>query len=68
MWRRIRFEWESQLEVDLNLLLSRVTLKKNIEDIQVWGKENSGIFSVSAAYKCLTKHSADPQSKVYRFL
>ena len=38
-WRRIRFEWESQLEADLNLLLSRVTLKNNIEDLQVWGKE-----------------------------
>jgi len=61
-WRHARFEWESQLEPDLITLLSRATVKKNIEDIQVW------MFSVNSAYECLAKYSRGPQSEEYNLL
>ena len=48
-WRRDRFVWESSLERDLILILSRVIMRKNVQDNQVWGKEIPGLFSVSSA-------------------
>ncbi|XP_068484993.1 uncharacterized protein [Phaseolus vulgaris] len=67
-WKRDRFEWESSLERDLIALLSGVTLKKNVQDIQVWGKEVPGLFSVNSAYECLAKHDRGNQSEVYKLL
>ena len=46
-WRRVRFEWESMLESDLAMHLSRVRLSRDQEDIRVWGFDDSGLFSVN---------------------
>ena len=37
-------------------------------DLQVWGKEEPGLFSVNSAYECLTKQSRGTQSGVFNFL
>jgi len=66
-WRRNRFEWKSPMEEELISLLSRVILKKNVKDIQVWGKE-PGPFFVNSAYECLSNHVRGPQSEVYKLL
>ena len=67
-WRRGRFVWESSLERDLNTLLSGVILRKNVQDIQVWGKEVPGRFSVSSAYECLSKHGRGNHDEVFKLL
>jgi len=56
------------MEVDLIKLLSRVTLKKNVKDTQVWGKEIPGMFFVNFEYWCLAKHVRGPHSEVYKLL
>ena len=50
------------------MLLSGVTLRKNVQDTQVWGKEVPGLFSVSSAYECLAKHGRGNQGEVYKLL
>ena len=67
-WRRDRFVWESSLERDLIMLLSRVIMRKNVQDIQVWGKEIPGLFSVSLAYECLSKHGRGNNDEVFKLL
>jgi len=67
-WRRARFECESSLEADLFTLLSGALLRRNDVDVQVWGKEESGLFSVNSAYECLTKQSRGTQSDAFNFL
>ena len=67
-WRRARFEWETPMEADLSMILSRVILKKNIKDNHTWGKEKSRLFSVKSAYECLAKQIRDPQSEVFKLL
>ena len=67
-WRRGRFEWESSLERDLDMLLSGATLRENVQDTQLWGKEVPGLFSVSSAYDCLAKHGRGNQGDVYKLL
>jgi len=37
-WRCTRFEWESAMEADLLMLLTGAIMKKNVKDVQVWGK------------------------------
>ncbi|XP_068466484.1 uncharacterized protein [Phaseolus vulgaris] len=67
-WRRDRFVWESDLEQELVLLLSRVNMKYNVSDIQVWGKEEPGQFSVTSAYEILSNQVRGHQSEVYELL
>jgi len=54
-WRRARFEWESSLEADLFTLLSGALMRRNYVNVQVWWKEEPGLFSVNSAYECLAK-------------
>jgi len=67
-WRRAIFVWESSMEADLFTLLSGEPMKRNDADVQVWGKEVPGLFSVNSAYECLAKQSRGPQSKVFKLL
>ena len=53
-WRRDRFEWESELEVNFFEYLVRVDVKKTKNDIQVWGTEDLETYSVNAAYNTLS--------------
>jgi len=55
-WRRARFEWENVLEIELLILISRASLSRKQKDVQVWGCDDSGLFSVNSAYACLAKH------------
>ena len=50
------------------MLLSRTLLKKDVKDVQVWGKEVPGLFSVNSAYECLAKRSKGPHSEVFKLL
>ncbi|XP_068466531.1 uncharacterized mitochondrial protein AtMg00310-like [Phaseolus vulgaris] len=56
-WRRDRFEWETLLETNLVQLLSRVSLLKDQKDVQMWGCDGLGSFSVNSAYDCLAKQA-----------
>ncbi|XP_068487096.1 uncharacterized protein [Phaseolus vulgaris] len=47
-WRRA--EWESVLETDLTAYISRTVVKRQEQDIRVWGINNKGCFSVKSAY------------------
>ena len=67
-WRRARFEWESSLEADLFTLLSGALMRRNYVNVQVWGKEEPGLFSVNSAYECLAKQSRGTQSDVFNLL
>ena len=67
-WRRARFEWESSLEAYLFTLLSGALMRRNDVDVQVWGKEEPGLFSVNSSYECLAKQSCGTQSDVFNFL
>jgi len=67
-WRRTRFEWEASVETDLTMVLSRAVLKKNNKDVQVWGKEVSGTYSVKSAYECIAKPDIGSQQDVFKIL
>jgi len=49
-WRQVIFEWESVLETDLALYISRTVVKRQEQDIQVWGINDKGCFSVKSTY------------------
>jgi len=48
-WRRNKFEWEVPLETEFGMLISRVTMKKDEQDKQVWRRDESGSFIVKSA-------------------
>jgi len=41
-WRRDRFEWESLMETDLAIHISRVVVNREEKDVQVWGTMKRG--------------------------
>jgi len=67
-WRRDRFEWETPLETNLVQLLSRVSLLRDQKDVQTWGCDGSGSFSVHSAYECLVKEIRSPHQEVFEYL
>jgi len=67
-WRRNRFEWEIPLETELGMLISRVTLKKDEQDKQVWRRDESGNFTVKSAYKCLEEPDGGTQIFPFGYL
>ena len=60
-WRRNRFEWEVPLETEISMLISRVTVKKDEQDKQVWRSDESGSFTAKSAYKCLEEPEGGTQ-------
>jgi len=48
--------------------LSRVRLSGDQEDIQVWGFDNSGLFSVNSAYECIAHPIRSSHNDVFRYL
>jgi len=67
-WRRGRFEWEIPMEMDLGMHISRANVSKDEKDAQMWKGDESGCFSVSSAYECLTKYEIGPQLDVFKYL
>ena len=67
-WRRSRFEWESDLEYELGNHISRVRVRKDVEDTLLWRSSADGVFSVRAAYECLSKPERIPKKEVYTLL
>ena len=59
-WRRVRFEWESLMEADLIMHISRANMSREEKDIQVWRCDETGLFSVNSAYECLAKQERGP--------
>ena len=43
-------------------------MRRNDVDVQVWGNEEPGHFSVNSAYECLAKQSRGTQSDVFNLL
>jgi len=39
-WRRDKFEWESEMEANLMEHIARVSVKREIHYVQVWGQGN----------------------------
>ena len=64
-WRRARFEWEVPLEADLTHQISQVSLSRERKDVQIWGGEDTGVFSVNSAYRYLTKQTRNSQQEVF---
>jgi len=48
--------------------LSRVRLSRDQKDIQVWGFDESGLFSVNSAYECIAHPVRSSQNDVFRYL
>ena len=67
-WRRNRFEWEVPLVTELGMLISRVTMKKDEQDKQVWRRDESGNFTVKSAYKCLEEPVGGTQISSFGYL
>jgi len=67
-WRRARFEWESVLEAKLTIHISTTMLSKEEKDIQVWGNDEKGCFTINAAYEYLAKHERGSRLDVYETL
>ena len=64
-WRRPRFVWEYELEVEMMRQLSSIKLSREQKDVQVWGNDVGNGFSVNSAYDCLTKQGRGPHSEVF---
>jgi len=56
-WRSDRFEWEAKMEVNLMECIVRASLKRNTNDIQVWGDEATEKYTMNSAYECLAKQT-----------
>jgi len=67
-WRRGRFEWETLMEAELDVLISRVKVMKDEKDPLLWSSEAPGCFTVSSTYKCLVKTVRGPQIEVFKYL
>lgn len=67
-WRRDRFEWESTMEAELVMYISRAYLNREENDLQVWGNKILGLFSVNLAYECLAKHVRGPHHDLFKCL
>jgi len=67
-WRRDRFEWESELEIELATHISSVSINKEQSDVWVWGKEENGCFTVKSTYLCLASSDGGRQSEVFKYL
>jgi len=67
-WRRVRYEWESVIEADLVMCISRANMNRKEKDIQVWGFDESGIFSVNSTYECLVKHVRGTHQDAFKYL
>jgi len=63
-----RFEWESRLVEELDLLIATTIVLKEEKDVQVWGSEEEVCFSVNSTYECLSKHGRGPQHDVFKSL
>jgi len=66
-WRHVRFEWESMMEADLVMYISRAIMNREEKDRRVWGSEVSGVLSVYSAYECLAKHVRGPHHDLFKF-
>jgi len=62
-WRRSRFEWKTLLVSELGNHISRVIVRKDVKDTQVWRSDESGCFSVRSTYECLAKSERAPPKK-----
>jgi len=56
------------MEMDLGMQLARAIVSRDEKDTQRWRGHDSGCFSVSSAYECLTKHDRGPQIDVFKYL
>ena len=56
-WRRDRFQWETEIEGNLMECIASTSVKRDMEDVQVWGDELSDEFTVNATYVSLTKQT-----------
>ncbi|XP_068486340.1 uncharacterized protein [Phaseolus vulgaris] len=61
-WKRVRFQWETELEVEMLSRLSLGALSKDTSDQLLWKGDQKGMFSVKSAYSVLTNHQT-PASK-----
>jgi len=65
-WRRDKFEWEVEMEGNLMECIVRASMKRNMEDIQVWGDEASEKYTVNLAYECLAKQTGGMRQAALR--
>ena len=49
-------------------MISRVSLNKEVQDVQKWGVDASGSFSVRSAYCCLANHGCSSHDSICKQL
>jgi len=67
-WRHARFEWESIQEEEMVRLISTGSLSREVQDVQKWGGDVSGEFTVDSANKCLASFSGEVHSDIFKLL
>jgi len=50
------------------MTISTIRLNKKVKDVQVWGREALGVFSVKSAYECLANHVSNPHNNIFKQL
>jgi len=65
-WRRTRFQWELEQEKEMITAVERVHLNMENQDSLTWGDDSSSIFTVKAAYECLSKCTRGSPSRVFK--
>jgi len=67
-WTRERFRWETEMEANLIECITRVVLKRNMNDIRVWVDEKYENYIVSSTYECLSKQSRGTHHVAFEYL
>ena len=67
-WRRDMFEWENAKREKLLGALNQVILNKEVNDLQVWGGDASGQFTVKSTYGCLSNHVNGDNNEYFKQL
>jgi len=67
-WRRSRFQWESELLDELLRVIDRIKPRRDTTDIQTWGGDASGVYSVKTAYDCLAKSTRGRPNVIFKLL
>jgi len=56
------------MEEKLKECIARASMKRNMNDIQVWGDEASEKYTVNAAYECLAKQTRGMRQATFEII
>jgi len=56
------------MEEDLLRHKSKTNMNRDVMDFQVWGNEDTEVFSVKSAYECLENHARGTHNNFFQML